>query len=460
MVLAAPNTAMAQSITADIASPVAPPASLTGSSAPAACEGQNCQLRVTPDQLLATAEKLIAQRDFETAGPMVAALGMAPGYELQYKFLTGYIAGETGDLKTAEKMFRSILDNQPGQTRVRLELARVMMLQGKETSADYHFRLAQEDGGLPEDITKTIRGVRSILRDQRIWRFGFDFGIAPDSNINSATSAETVNVNFGPFQLPLTLNGNARQKSGIGQTGSFSGGVRIKTSDAVALLIEGDGRFTNYKDTFADDVQLQFAAGPELRANDTTSLSVQATAQKRWYGGQSANTDLGSQFSVQKILNAGQRIGLAIDARHSKSDFASSYSGWLVGGNLTYERIISRAFIASASIFGRQDMLESKAFSNTSFGGSLGIGGELPFGMNAGISGSISRAVYDAPQPIYSADPRKDVRLSGRAYVGVRKVKIIGFSPSIEYIYFKTNSNYTLYDANRHRVNFKLARYF
>ena len=117
---------------------------------------------------------------------------------MQQKFLAGFIAVETGDLDGAIKNFRSILDQNPGQTRVRLELARAYLMSGKESSADYHFRLAQNDENLPDEIARTIRNTRSILRDQRVWRFGFDFGFAPDTNINSATSAESIDINFGP----------------------------------------------------------------------------------------------------------------------------------------------------------------------------------------------------------------------------------------------------------------------
>ena len=275
-----------------------------------------------------------------------------------------------------------------------------------------------------------------------------------------STSAETVNINFGPLQLPLTLNPNARQQSGIGETGSISAGLRLHASDKVAILVDADSRGVNYKGTFADDFQVQVAAGPEIRLGKTASVSIQALSEQRWYGGKVANRDYGLQVGFQKVFDAGQRIGLAFDARHSDSQFSSSYSGEMFGGNITYERVIGRAFIASASVFGRVDDLNSKALSDKSFGASLGIGGELPKGLNAGINVSVSRALYDEPQYLYSNDKRQDWRYFSRAYLGLRSFKIYGFSPSIEYIFSKVDSNYTLYGSDRHRFNFKFARYF
>ena len=84
----------------------------------------------------------------------------------------------------------------------------------------------------------------------------------------------------------------------------------------------------------------------------------------------------------------------------------------------------------------------------------------MPFGVNAGVYGGISRAVYDAPQTFFSEDPRKDWRYQARAYLGLRQIRVLGFSPSIEYNFSKVATNYTLYRSTRHRVEFKIARYF
>lgn len=434
--------------------------SKSGENAKPACGTNSCKIAVTPAKLLQMAETFIAKRDFASAAPLVEALGMAPEYKFQHLFLTGYIQVETGKLKEAESTFRTLLHAQPGQTRIRLELARVLTMRGKKGAANYHFRLAQKAGDLPEDIRRAVTGVRSILRSQRNWRFGVDFGFAPDTNINNATSAETVDVNFGPLQIPLTLNEDARQTSGVGQTAGINAGLRLKAGKKMAVLFDLNTRLVNYKGTAADDFQIGLAIGPERRISDSASISLQALGQRRWYGGRRANTDFGARIGLQKILNEGQRIGLSIDGRNTKSGFGNDYSGWVLGGNANYERVIGKSFIASAGLFARKAMLNSQVFSNTSFGVSAGIGGELPLGLNAGINGSISRATFNAPQLIYSTDNRKDWRMFGRAHLGVRAFRFLGFSPSVEYNFSKVSSNYIINRSKRHRFNFKFARYF
>ncbi len=423
-------------------------------------ETGQCHFRITPKDLLARAEALVQQKNYTAAAPLVAALGQVPDLRVQQQFLAGYIAVETGDLKGAIKSFRSILDDDPGQTRVRLELARAYLLSGKESSADYHFRLTQNDEHLPDEIAQTIRNTRSILRDQRIWRFSFDFGFAPDTNINGATNAETVDINFGPIKLPLTLDDAARERSGIGQTAGFSEGVRLKANDKLAFLFDAGSWVVNYKGKQADDIVSQIAVGPEIRLAKYTSLSVQAVGQQRWYGGRLATREYGGRIGLQKVLSEGQRMGGELDARKTDSKLSDSYSGWQLGANATHEHLIGKSFVASASIFGRRDLLNAKGFSSFNYGVNLGIGGELPLGFNAGISASVSRSTFDAPLLIYSAEKRKDWRSFGRAYIGNRKIRFLGFSPSIDYNYSRVDSNYNLYEMNRHRVNFKLAKFF
>ncbi len=142
------------------------------------------------------------------------------------------------------------------------------------------------------------------------------------------------------------------------------------------------------------------------------------------------------------------------------SDFGEGYTGWQLSAAASYERIVGKSAIASVSIFGRRDWMGIEAYSNTTVGVNLGLGAELPLGINAGISGGVARSAYDAPQMFFLADNRKDWRYNARVYAGLRKIRVLGFSPSVEYQFQQIDTNYTLYRSTRHRVQFKLARYF
>lgn len=424
------------------------------------CANGVCETRFTPAQLLAQASMLVQARRFDEAKPLVTALGQAPGLAMETHFLAGYIAVETGDLDTAIAQFRASLDVDPKQTRVRLELARALMMKHKDGSAAYHFRLAAQDPALTPEIRATIQGQQGLLRDRRPWRITTEFGLAPDTNITNGTRAETIDLIVGNQALPLTLDESARQRSGLGQTARLSAGYRFNIGERGALLIDGDAQGVNYSGITADDYTVQLAAGPEFRPNERLSISLQGLGLRRWYGGMTAVTQFGGRLAAERTLDSSQRIGLTFDLRRSDSAFQDSYSGWNLSAYATYERVVARSLIASASLFARKDMLNEDAYSSNEFGLSAGIGGELAHGINAGVTGTVSRALFGAPLLALSTEPRADFRLSGRIYAGLRSVRLMGFSPSVSYIYTLNASSLTLYESNRSRFMFNVARYF
>ncbi len=424
------------------------------------CTAGRCEARLTPQQLLGEVQALIAQGRYPEARPLLAALAQAPGLRLEYRFLSGFVAQKTGDLAGAADFYKAILTDDPGQTRVRLELARVMMMQGKKQSADRQFRIAEEDGDLPPEIARTIRAARTAIRGSKAWRLNIDAGLAPDTNINNATSADSINVYLGGQALPLTLDESARPRSGIGRTASIDAGVRLPAWGESMLLLDVTAIGTDYDGTDFDDYAFEAAAGPELPLGPATHVRAQAVASQRLYGGQVATRQAGLKGGAETLLSRRDRLGVQIDARRTFAAFDDGYSGWQLGGYATYERAVAKAVVASGGVFARRDALRQAAYSSKEAGVIAGIGGELPYGINLAVSGTASRATYDAPLYFFSPDPRRDWRYSARATLGVRALRVAGFSPSINASISRIDSSLGYYAATRTRFRFALARYF
>jgi hypothetical protein len=424
------------------------------------CTDGICTVRLTAPQLLAAAEKAVSAQRYDEARPMLAALTHAPEMAMERHFLQGYVAAQTNELKTAESEFRAVLRDRPDMTRARLELAQVLLRQGKEAAADHHYRLAEEASDLPPEIEQTIRQVRGFIRSRRNWTFNVNVGLAPDSNINNATSAQAIDIYFTPKPVSVPLNSDARRKSGVGQTVGANGSVRLRLKDGLAMVVDASGQFTNQRGTDADDLSALIAAGPELTLKNDARLAVQAVGYTRIYGGTVAQQGPGVRVSYQQNLPKGQRVSGLIDVRKIDSHFSPAYDGTSYSAYLTYERVIRRSMVASATVYARRDDLRSDSYSSKEIGVNLGIGGELPKGINAGLSTGISRALFDEPVLMLDPDSRKDWRFSGRANIGLRSIRVLGFSPSVTYTFTKTSTNVPLYRNERHRVEFALARYF
>ena len=425
-----------------------------------ACAPGACTVRLSADELLMQAERAVLERRFDAARLMLAALSEAPGLAMERHFLEGYVASELGELEEAEKSFRAVLRIRPDMTRARLELARTLLLRGKEGAADHHFRLAGQATDLPPEIERTIRQARGIIRSQRNFTFSVDVGFVPDSNINNATDAEEIDFNLGGGPISLPLNPDARRRSGLGQTAAAQGSLRTGLKGPLSLRTEGAAQMANYPGKDADDMSLLLATGPELAGTADQRTALQGIAFSRWYAGKVAQEGFGARFSHQRGVGRSGRLGLQAEVRSIRSDYSRSYAGTTYAAYLSLERVLNRSLIGSVTLIGRRDALRSDANSNHEVGATVGIGGELPWGINAGLSANLSRSWYDAANPVFGPDPRADWRSGIRVYGGLRSVRVMGFSPALTYNYSRTGSNLPLYESARHRVEFSLARYF
>lgn len=424
------------------------------------CAAHTCKARLSPGELLDEVQKLVSAKRYAEAKPMVEALAGIPQLTFHYRFLTGYIAEQTGDLPRAVEMFRAILVNDPKQTRVRLELARALFAMGQTQSADREFRLAEADRDLPPDVLRTIRLARNVIRSKRAWTLNIDGGFAPDTNINNATGADSVTVLFGPLAIPLALSPDARARSGTGHFATIESGLKLPVGGGVSILGDLDASKTVYSDSRFNDFSYEIAGGAEVALSQTLRVRMQAVGADRVFGQHLITRQFGVKGGAEIDLDSASRVGVQLDIRHTASPFDNNYNGWQSGLYATYERVVARSIVASGGVFVRRDSFRAAPYSSVEVGLLTGIGGELPAGFNVAFGGSLSRALYDAPITIFSPDPRHDWRYSLRATVGNRAFNWKGFSPTIGVTWSRMDSTLPLYANNRTRFRFAIARYF
>lgn len=437
-----------------------PPAELAAPAlavAPAAADAE--VLTLDARQLIVKIERLLEVKEYALAETLAKALEQDKAHKLEAQFLQGMAAVESGRVKEAVSRFRAALSQQPDATRVRLELARALMLQGHDGASAYHFRLASRAGDLPPEVRATVNSSLALLRERKPYSVATEFALVPDSNVTGGTQASSVDINLGGGTLPFQLQGNVKAKPGLGQSARVAASYRLG-SGKLSWLADVETSLLNQKGKSLDDFGTQIALGPRLKLTDATDASLQATLGNRWYGGDPATRQLGVRASVQHARDRGDRLGLSLDARQTTSFVNRDYSGWNLSAYATYERVVGKSFVASASVFARSDRLREKALSSNEAGLALGVGGEFPWGINAGLSANVSRAGYAAPVLAFGSEARRDWRASGRAYVGLRNVRLLGFSPSLTYTYARNASSYKLYDSKRSRLAFTVARYF
>ena len=195
-------------------------------------------------------------------------------------------------------------------------------MEKKDEAADYHFRLAAGEHP-PAQVTRNILRFREAIRARRSWRFNFDIGFAPDSNINSATDKQTVDI----YGLPFRLDASGRARSG---TGRFFGGdasVRLNRFGKIPIYLGAYGRWTHYRDHDFDDAYAGAEAGPEFRLAGGR-VRTTATGLMRWYGRRRLVDSFGSHLDYDKLVGDKWTVGGTLLVRHNDYARRRDVDGW------------------------------------------------------------------------------------------------------------------------------------
>lgn len=127
--------------------------------------------------------------------------------ELRYDYLYGRAAIATGRLGEGILALERVLRHEPTFHRARLQLAIALYRRGHDHRAARAFRIVRAQNP-PPDVTAAIDDYLAAIR-RRADRYrtvvtGYgEFGFGHDSNVNSATEADTVSTGFGPPELAL-----------------------------------------------------------------------------------------------------------------------------------------------------------------------------------------------------------------------------------------------------------------
>lgn len=355
------------------------------------------------------------------------------------------------DYRHAELTFRRILDRDPKLLRVRLELARTLFMAKKDEQADYQFRFAAGEDP-PAGVRRNIIRFREAIRARRSWRFNFDIGIAPDSNINSATDKQSLDI----YGLPFQLDPAARAKSGTGLFNGADASVRLNRFGSVPIYLVGYGRWTRYRDHDFDDAYVGSEAGPEFKLAGGR-LRTTATGLMRWYGRRRLVASLGTRIDYEKLVGDKWTVGGWLLVR--RNDYARRNDVDGLNGEIraTANRSIGRTSLG----FGYVGVERNRANDpgQAFWRGSLGVGvlKEVGWGLRPRIAIDLGHQVGDGPLAPFGK-VRRDWLLQGSISVYKRDWNLRGFAPSLSLTVTRNFSTLPLYQERRVRGELRLTK--
>jgi hypothetical protein len=373
--------------------------------------------------------------------------------KIERAFVIGMTCYAARDYRSAEAVFRRILDRDPQLLRVRLELARTLFMEREDEQADYHFRLAA--GEHPSRaVMQNILRFREAIRARRAWRFNFELGAAPDSNINSATDKQSVDV----YGLPFRINPNGRAQSGVGYFIGADASVRLNRDGKLPLYLAMYGRWLRFRAHRFDDSYGGAEAGPEFLLAGGR-LRTLATGLGRWHGDRPLLTSLGGRVDYDRLVGSSWTMAGSLLFRHNNYAGRRDLDGWDVRAAISANRPIGPTALGFVSAGVERDWANDRGQAFWREQLELGILKEIGLGLRPQLSLSLGRQLNDGPLAPFGKT-RGDWLLEGSLSIYKRDWNIAGFAPSLSLSATRNLSTLTLYDEKRVRAEFRLTKAF
>jgi outer membrane protein len=370
-------------------------------------------------------------------------------------FLMGFIASGEKKFADAIPYYRKIIVDHPDVVRVRLDLARALFETGDDDAAEYNFHLALAEGDLPPTVIDNVERYLAIIRSRRHFVYSVNVGVAPDTNLNKATAADHVTL----FGLPFALSQDARQKSGIGVTGTVAGEYRADLTPNMrwrsGALLYG----LKYPSASEfDDAQARGSMGPQWFFNNG-DLSVLGVAQKRWYGEKAYSTGVGGRLEGQHWLSRQFLYSAYFEGLSSSYDTQPFLDGYYLDhGNFFSYYLTPSSFVRATLGFGYQKA-ESDVFTNWYYKVGFAYQREFAYGITANVAPEVQWTNYQETDFLFG-NRRQDRQIFVKLSLYKRDFTIFGFAPVVSYSYTTNQSNQSLFKFDRNQFQLGFTRQF
>ena len=361
-------------------------------------------------------------------------------------------------LDAAIAAYRSILVDEPGLVRVRLELALAFFFKEEDDLAQRHFDRVLA-GQPPAPVVKNVTRFLRIMRARRRWTGYFGFSLAPDTNINAASDAQFIYIRG----LPFRRDDQVVASSDIGVVGWGGAEYQYPLADRWRLRTGFDVNHREYKGGQFDQTFVQGYVGPRWFLSRTTELSLLASASQRWWGGSPFNYDFGARLEVEHLLSRGLRLS----GRASWQDRKYQQNQGLAGPVMVFSLGTAYALFPTVQLNGLVGYLQQDSrwdrWDSQGYWFRVGTNVALPWGFTVGLSGEFRWTDYQAGWYPFIADntkPRADqTRILGVTLLN-RAFTVYGFSPQISYSNQFRESNAQAFDYQRNLIELRWVRQF
>ena len=426
-------------------------------------DNKTTEITMSALDAIKAAGNMVERGDFENAETILTKLPKLKNTSLEIErwFLLGQISARRGDYDTAIKIFRKILDEQPDLARIRFELAICYMKTGHWYRADYHLRLAMAGDDLPDDVRKMMSYYRYIVRQNKNWNVWFNFGAAPDNNVNQATGGqECVNTIFGPMCRELL-----EPESAIGFNFILGGNYEFKFGEHWRWKSDANIYTNIYNKHKFDDLYLSTSTGPRYVWNNG-DVWLAGIVARRWYGWDEYNWSVGGKLDTNYDFTRKLSGGLSLRILNNKYD---EYGPWMNGqtysanGRLSYSLDATKYIVLRGGI--ERETAKDNIYANWRPNVGFGFGAALPYGFDIYLEPYFYWTNYDGERWVvdngdFTKKKAKDFNQRYSISLSNHKFDIWGFVPTLTVSYSRRDSNIWQREYDKYTAEFTFQQRF
>ncbi|WP_164852800.1 surface lipoprotein assembly modifier [Novosphingobium umbonatum] len=399
---------------------------------------------MTAAQLFQYADQLSASGQYASAETAYRALAKHPEPELRREArfrLAMMMAHRQRRYGEAALELRLILDEKPDAAGVRLELARIEAMDGQVGAATRDLRAAQA-GRLPVDVERMVRFYEQVLSAQRPYGGSLEINLAPDSNVNRATSSGTLGTVLGDF----TLDDRAKAHSGLGLGLRGQAYARQGLSSGLFMVGRVSASADLYRQTAYQDVVLAPAAGPEL-VKGRHRITLSGGPLWRWHGGQLYTSGALASAAWSLPLSPRTQGRLELAATGTTNHFNALENGHAFTLSASLDHAFSASTGGTLRSFANRVEARDPAFANRSAGASVSLWADVGHTtVVASAGGAYLQA--DARFALFP-DARRDISANASLAASFRHLRWHGFVPLLRARYERNWSSVGLWDYSR-----------
>ena len=421
------------------------------------------QITLSELEAVQVAGNLIAIGKYDSALKILTQLPQTgqTSIEIERWYLIAQIEQRKGNIDKAIKIYRKILDQKPDLEKIRYELALCYMYKKQWYRADYHLRLALAGKDIPNEIKKRMLYYRYVARQNKKWNIWFNFGAAPDNNINQATGGEErIITQWGTFyrQLPDPV-------TAVGYNLTLGGNYEIKLNNNWYLKNEANIYTNIYDKHDYDDLFLSASTGPRYvwKNGDVWFASIYSY---RWYGWKDYNKQYGGKLNLNYDFTRKMSANFLLKITDNIYD---EYGNWMDGQTyLTNIRTIyyldtTKYIVLSGGI--ERTTANNDIYATWRYSTAVGFGFQLLWGFSVYLEPSFSWLNYDGNRwtvknNTYTELAEQDFTQHYSISLSNSKIDIYGFSPTITFGYTKRDSNISNRKYEKQIVEFTMHQRF